>query len=225
MNDTKTEFMNASSLNGFLELLKLIFAGVLVTFGIFAGVVFIGPPDPCSMWEGMVYLLFIFVWMGLVLFAVMAIFNGRSVLTLGYKTHAQYIRELEEKGLLELEQFRAKRCFQVEEYEDEGLHYFIELEDGTVLFVSGQYLYEYDPDPDDAISTRTFPCDYFTLRSHKQNGHVIDILCHGVPTDPELVVDSLNWNQYSSSDMLHDGKIIADRSYAEIRNELSKESK
>jgi hypothetical protein len=34
-------------------------------------------------------------------------------------------------------------AIQVEEFEDEGAQYFLELEDGRVLFLAGQYLYDY----------------------------------------------------------------------------------
>ena len=43
------------------------------------------------------------------------------------------------------ERFTASRAFAVEEFEDEGSHYFVDLTDNRVLFLSGQYLYDYEP--------------------------------------------------------------------------------
>src|SRR5262245_56049154 len=44
--------------------------------------------------------------------------------------------ELRDQGLLESASFKAARAFQVEEFEDEGLHYFLELRSNAgVLFL------------------------------------------------------------------------------------------
>ncbi|MEZ5387371.1 MAG: hypothetical protein R3F13_17815 [Prosthecobacter sp.] len=61
------------------------------------------------------------------------------------KSTEEIIAELEAKSLIRRDAFRACRAFQVEETEDEGSNYFVELEDGRTLFISGQFLYEYEP--------------------------------------------------------------------------------
>ena len=53
--------------------------------------------------------------------------------------------KLEQLGLLVHQSFRALRAFQLEEFEDEGSQYFLELEDHSVFYLSGQFLYEYEP--------------------------------------------------------------------------------
>jgi hypothetical protein len=55
------------------------------------------------------------------------LFNRRGASPFGRKTAEEHIRELEEAGQLESTAFRATRAFGVEESEDEGLHYFLEL--------------------------------------------------------------------------------------------------
>ena len=82
----------------------------------------------------------------------------------------------------------------MEEFEDEGLHYFIELVDGRVLFLSGQYLYDYEPISDDPESNqpRSFPCTEFTVRRHKNDGCVVDLLRAGT-------VHRRSWRQRSGS--------------------------
>ena len=49
----------------------------------------------------------------------------------------------------------------MEELEDEGVSYFLELDDGAVLFLSGQYLDE-DESP--------FPCTEFIVRRLPADG-------------------------------------------------------
>ena len=63
-----------------------------------------------------------------------------------WKSTEELIAELEAKNLVRREVFHARRAFQVEETEDEGSNYFLELANGRVLFISGQMLYEYEPD-------------------------------------------------------------------------------
>ena len=58
------------------------------------------------------------------------------------------LEEMRQRGLVESQEFQARRALQVDETEDEGIHLFLELDDGLVLFLSGQYLYEYGADED-----------------------------------------------------------------------------
>jgi hypothetical protein len=83
---------------------------------------------------------------------------------------------LENQGLVTAEEFKVRRALQVEEFEDEGSHFFLELNDGNVLFLSGQYLYDYAPVDDiDPEQGRLFPCSEFTVKRHKDKGYVIEI--------------------------------------------------
>jgi hypothetical protein len=65
---------------------------------------------------------------------------------------ATYRAELAD-GVVEVTRYRALDAIAVAEAEDEGLSYFLRLEDGEVLFVSGQYLYEFED--------TTFPSSLF----------------------------------------------------------------
>ena len=47
------------------------------------------------------------------------------------------IEESEGQGLLLTEEYQATRAFQLDEWEDEGSHYFVELRDGSVLYLNG----------------------------------------------------------------------------------------
>jgi hypothetical protein len=95
--------------------------------------------------------------------------------------------DYEKLGLLESEEFSVKRAFEVEEYEDEGLHFFLELEDGRVLFLCGQYLYDYQEVSEDPELNQkaSFPCSRFEVRRHKTEHWVHSIICHGPYLKPE----------------------------------------
>src|SRR5215831_9448645 len=85
--------------------------------------------------------------MAILLFGLLAasiwIFNPKGSDPLGRLTQEEHLRELERLDLLSSDAHTATRAFGVEEYEDEGLHYFLELTDGSVLYLSGQYLYDF----------------------------------------------------------------------------------
>ena len=86
------------------------------------------------------------------------------------------IQELRAKGLIEKRQFTARRAFQVDQFEDEGLSYFLELADGRVLFLSGQYLEDIEELTEEGdYKDRKFPCAEFQLERRKDTGKGIDI--------------------------------------------------
>ena len=128
------------------------------------------------------------VWMFVLIGLSLRVFSPKGADPFGRKSHEEHIRELEGLGLVESSAFHATRAFAVGEYEDEGLHYFIELADGAVLFLSGQYLYDFAPITDDAElnQARSFPCSEFTVRRHRKEGYVVDIICGGTVLEPEV---------------------------------------
>jgi hypothetical protein len=132
----------------------------------------------------------------------------------------EIVVELEASGSLERRSFQAKRSFAVEEYEDEGLHYFIELADGHVLYLEGQYLYDYtaiDDDPD-INRPRSFPCTEFEILRHKDEGYVLDIVCGGSVLEPELTTAAFTREEVRRG-LPEDGQVIADRSYDSLKQE------
>src|SRR5690606_31380177 len=117
--------------------------------------------------------------------------------------------------------FQAKRAFQVEEFEDEGIHYYLELDDGSVLFLSGQYLYDYEPTEDDPEENqeRQFPCTEFVVKRHKTKGHTLEIVTRGITFEPEVIAPPFSNNDYRSGNIPEDGNIIRKLSYDEIKRE------
>lgn len=132
---------------------------------------------------------------------------------------------LEAEGKLASQAFRATRAFFVDEYEDLGIHYYIALEDGRVLHLCGQYLYDYEPYEEDEAGDlgqegpwrRRFPCTEFTILRHRDKGYVVDIVCAGRPLEPEVRARALTRREWMAAPP--DGAIIADRSFDALKAE------
>ncbi|KRG47312.1 hypothetical protein ARC20_02985 [Stenotrophomonas panacihumi] len=134
------------------------------------------------------------------------------------QSHAVFIADLHAQGLLQREAFQAKRAFAVAEFEDEGSHYFIELDDGRVLYLGGQYLYDFEPleaDDGEPEQQRSFPCREFEVLRHRQAGYVVDIVCRGQVLEPELVAPP--FGKREMRDLPEDGELIVDRDYETLK--------
>jgi hypothetical protein len=129
------------------------------------------------------------------------------------------LQELTSANLLETESFAATRAFRVEEYEDEGLHYYIELSDGRVLFLSGQYLYDFEPITDDPElnQERRFPCTEFTILRHKSERYVLDIRCAGQVLEPEVTAPPFGEDVWQNAAVPRDGAVLVDLPYEALK--------
>lgn len=133
----------------------------------------------------------------------------------GLKTQEEFLRELKESGQIETSAFSAMRAFGVEEFEDEGLSYYLELDDGRVLFLNGQYLYDVEPMTDDPEyhQKRRFPCSRFTILRHKTEGYAVDIQCHGTVIEPEFIASPFRDQDWREGSVPEDGEIISHTGY------------
>lgn len=132
------------------------------------------------------------------------------------------IAELNSAGLVQREHYHALRAFGVEEWEDEGSHYFIELDDKRVLYLNGQYLYDYEPDDGydgEPPTPRTFPCEEFEILRHSSEHYVLQIVCQGAVIEPEFITPPFTENDWKQRKVPQDGDIISDRSYDDIKSE------
>jgi hypothetical protein len=197
--------------------MRLVGAGLFVFAGMLLLVVLLGNQKAPSWLVGfgiaivMVALMVLALWL----------FNPKWSDPFGRRTAAEHRRVLEELGLLESTTFRATRAFGVEELEDEGLHFFLELTDGRVLFLSGQYLYDYEPNPDTGTSRRLFPCTEFTVRRHKKEGYVVEIVCGGTVLEPEVMAHSFGEEVWRRNRVPEDGHVITDATYDRLKQQLS----
>ena len=132
--------------------------------------------------------------------------------------------DFDKLGLLEDQTFSARRAFKVEEYEDEGLHFFIELSDGRVLYLSGQYLYDYAETGDDPDLSQpaSFPCTEFVVRRHKTERWVHSLVCRGSYLAPVETLPAFSQTFVKTYDMPSDGDILTE-SFEQLRARIAAE--
>jgi hypothetical protein len=149
--------------------------------------------------------------------AALVLFSPRNPLT-GVRPAEELAQELDAQGLLTTRHFTVTRAFEVEEFEDEGMHFYLELSDGRVLFMTGQYLYGYDPhEGDDEPRPRRFPSTEFVVRRHRDEGYVVDIQCTGPILEPELLAPPFGEDVWRDGAIPEDGAIIVDATYDQIK--------
>jgi hypothetical protein len=132
--------------------------------------------------------------------------------------------QLRAQGLIESIEFRATRAFEVEEFEDEGMHYFIELADGSVLFLNGQYLYQFLPESHGGakgLKTSIFPSTEFTLLKHRTEPWISDVVCRGTPLKLDFVASGYPKGWLDRDELPHNGQIFSDRTYDQIKAEFA----
>jgi hypothetical protein len=193
-----------------MSFLRMVLAAVFVLavfiavlFGLGLVDTFLSIPAPV----GCVLLFFIFA--GLVVLG-MFLFESRTSLSPAAPV---------DESTLVSQRFHARRAFEIEEFEDEGMSFFVELADDSVLFLSGQYLYEYEPidDDPDLNQPRRFPCTEFTVRRHPTEHWVYDVACSGEVLEPEGLAPPFSGDDYDFGRIPEDGQVITDRSYDELK--------
>ncbi len=128
------------------------------------------------------------------------------------------VEQLEQEGGLSSAEFHATRAFQVEELHDEGSNYFLELQDGAVLFLSGHYFHEHEPLEVDGsiVQRREFPNTEFVVRRDGE-GNGIDIECRGRVLEPEVITPPFAEEDFRNNTLPRDGDIISRPTYDELK--------
>jgi len=198
--------------------MRVVGAGLFVFSGVLLMVALVGSQKALDRAPSWLIGLGISVVMVVLMVVSLWLFNARGSNPFGRMTEQEHLHELERLGLLESTAFRATRAFGVEEFEDEGLHFFLELTDGRVLFLSGQYLYDYEPNPD--IGTqRLFPCTEFTVRRHKKEGYTAEIVCGGTVLEPEVMAPPFGKKVWQRNRVPEDGALITGISYDRLKQD------
>lgn len=132
----------------------------------------------------------------------------------------------EQEGLLVSTPYRATRYFEVEGSNEEGPHYFIELHDGSVLYMNGRYLAAFGPHKVLKVidHPRKFPCTEFVVSRDRYDGCVVDIQCRGIALEPEIVTPPFKELDFQNGMMPQDGDILTSRTYDEMKAARSGES-
>jgi hypothetical protein len=200
--------------------MRLILAGLFVFAGLLLAVGFISSVLPKNFPPAITGIA-LAGFMLILAITAFFFFNRRGADLSGYKSAEEQIRELEQKSLLGKSDYKASRAFGIEEFEDEGSHYFIELEDGSVLYLNGQYLYGYEPIG--VKQPRSFPCTEFTILRHKVEGWVAALQCRGSVLEPEFIAPSFLQSDFKVGFLVpQDGEIIRNHSYDQIKSEVLK---
>ncbi len=200
-----------------LQKMRVVFAGLFIFVGMIAGLGLVSHffGDNFPIW---VMVLLIGLYLPVVFAMAYFLFNVGAPRPWS-PTQADIARKLDEQGLLTRETLKAARVFDVSDFDDdEGPNYFLELEDGGVLFLTGFYLYRLRPSVE---STGTFPCTEFTLQRDKVKGQVVDIVCAGVPLPPVVISAPLYDVDFKPGAVPADGEIIRDRTYDELMATIS----
>jgi hypothetical protein len=196
--------------------MRLMGAGLFVFTGLLAAVGLLDALHLSTAAPALVVAFGLVVVMIGLIAAASVLFSPRSPLT-GIRPVEELVEELEAQGLLVSQHFAVSRAFEVEEFEDEGMHFYLELSDGRVLFMSGQYLYDYEPHEDGGHDPRRFPCDEFLVLRHRDEGYVVDLQCTGQPLKPELLAPPFGEDVWRQGALPKDGAIIVDATYDQIK--------
>ena len=132
----------------------------------------------------------------------------------------------EQEGLLVSTTYRARRYFEVAGSNEEGPHYFIELQDGSVLYLSGRYLAAFGPHKVLNVIERPgkFPCTEFVVKRDRSDGCVADIQCGGIALGPEIVTLPFKELDFQNGMMPQDGDILTSRTYDEMKAAIAREN-
>jgi len=204
--------------------MRTLFAGLFCIIGLLScvGVVFNYYPDGFKpAWLTGVF----FAVVLLVLVAVSMFLFDRPGQKPSLKSFAEQLAELERQGLLVSETYHATRAFRVEEFEDEGIHYFIELADNRILCLNGQYLYDYEEikDASESNQPRKFPCTEFTVVRHKVAGYLVDLKVAGEVLPLDCVAPPFDKQDFKRDLIYEDGLVICDRPYEDLKRERLKQ--
>lgn len=98
----------------------------------------------------------------------------------------------------------------VEEYEDEGSAYYLKLADGRVLFLQGQYLYEYEAGEDDdgRPTPARFPASRFTIERTAESGLFLDLSDLGALLVPSGKLPVFTSADYRAGAVPRDGAVL-----------------
>ncbi|MDW8244497.1 MAG: hypothetical protein RMJ88_14910 [Thermogemmata sp.] len=198
--------------------MRVVLAGILAVFGLCGLVAIVSSLD----WFKPPTLLHLLIFSAAFILIIL----------LSYYLFRPYVpsrEELEKAGLIETTSHHAVRAFRIEDYNDEGPHYFVKLQDGSIMYFVGQYLYDYEPVYDGYMlcKPRNFPCTNFSIYRHKQHGYVVNLECRGKPLEPEVtykIKEPISKLKQLFGHELQDGVIIAGWRYDVLRDLLQESS-
>ena len=104
------------------------------------------------------------------------------------RANLPYEQDLKQ-GQMEIVRYQAKAAVALEEFEDEGYGFFIDIGDSKLLFLQGQYL-------DEPVSEGKFPSRSFDLVRAPVSHVIFDITCAGEPFTASRTLKPLTGSAY-----------------------------
>jgi len=107
--------------------------------------------------------------------------------------------------------YEIEDALRIEELEDEGSQYYLKLADGRVLFLAGQWLYEYE-DGEDENGQRTparFPCRRFNVERAAKSGLFLDLRPLGPAFEPSGTLRPFTSDEHRAGSVPNDGDVLA----------------
>jgi hypothetical protein len=104
-------------------------------------------------------------------------------------------------GEVEVTRYLARSAIRVEEFEDEGSAWYLLLQDGRVLFLMGQYLY-------DAEEEGRFPCTTFTIVRTPRTRLVLDLECSGETFQSAAERSHFTEGEFNAQAVPDDGAVL-----------------
>lgn len=126
------------------------------------------------------------------------------------KVRGAYSRDLA-LGTVTCTTYDVVDALRVEELEDEGSGYYLKLADGGVLFLQGQYLYEYEEvgaDGEDEAEPARFPASRFTIERAPESGLVMGLRDLGALIPVSGTLKPFTLDDHENSLVPEDGAIL-----------------
>lgn len=106
-----------------------------------------------------------------------------------------------ENGTLSSAEYVIGDAIEIEEYEDEGPHYLLDIGNGKTLSLSGQYLYA-------PVEAGKFPSSRIRVFWHSTEGYTFGIECLGNKMLPSRTVKLLTEDKYEQAVVPSDREIL-----------------
>ena len=129
------------------------------------------------------------------------------------------LEELKAQGMVESAEYSATRAIMVEEYDDEGLFYLLDVGEGRTLCLMGQELYNLEPltaEVDGEDRPRQFPNTRFTVSRHRELAYLLDVQCHGEPLEPLKIFPHFIPREFKQGLVPVDEQIIREFTFDEL---------
>jgi hypothetical protein len=167
--------------------------------GIFAGIMVLGGTCIVSVfgrrvipWLGSVYPTLALLGVGAICAFIVGYRAGKS--TAASRGRNPDVKE----GVMEVLSVEASRAIRVDEFEDEGMGFYLDVGGGRVLFLQGQYLY-------DDVDAKRFPCTRFELVRTLHSKTVFSLKCLGEYLTPVHTNPPFTPEEYTSDKGHYDG--------------------